>query len=573
MKNKFKKIILILLILFPTIVFAESDYSESGLPIYMAIFIEAFVSIHMSVFVLKPLSDMLAKENSKKLFWILFFIRIGVLLFFDIFITTFIAAFDFICVFLGAFIVVPLTALITKTKINTRSNQVIKPLSTLASTTQPLENQVNGIELQCAKCHAPLEVSDKFCSQCGAAITGNNIVVVSKKKATTQIPQKELITPANFDQIYSLKEDKLLEEFINREIVASKFDKTPNLLPSAILKRKKILNTIFSILLFIFIAAYFFHFPIYFYLIGLILLVIFAKLTSNYDLVKYLKKQVKSRPDEKISNIVMSVKSTLTTDNSKKIFIASIIIAVVAPLIIFFEPKIIYEKVAEGYAVRYYLFGLSNLTTVTIPKNYKNENVVSLRGNTFSNMPFLKSINLPDSITEIRGQAFKNCKRLTTINIPSNLEYLGGGAFYNAKSIKSIELPNTLTYLGGESFYKATSLEHIKLSENLTEIRGDTFEYCYSLKNITIPDNITRIAAHAFYNDYNLSEVNISEDSRLEEIGSSAFRLCSNLETITIPARTYVNSRAFKESPTIVKRYFIKSDNDYTTNTYTNSTF
>ena len=109
------------------------------------------------------------------------------------------------------------------------------------------------------------------------------------------------------------------------------------------------------------------------------------------------------------------------------------------PSIIFLKPKILYEKVDNGYAVRYYAFGLTNFKTATIPETYKNEKVVSLRGNTFSNMPFLKSVKLPDTITEIRGQAFKNCKRLTDVNIPENLEYLGGGAFYNAKSIKRIE--------------------------------------------------------------------------------------------------------------------------------------
>ena len=580
MKKKTKKqIFLILFLMFPTIVFAESI--ESDFPIFMALFMEAFVSIHMSLFVLKPISDMIAKEKSKKLFWTLFFIRIGILSFFDIFITPYIAFFDFISVFIGALIGVPITAFITKTDIFGKSNQTtISTTSNISSSSE--ENQVNKVELKCAKCHALLRVSDKFCPQCGSGITGNNIIVATIKKLTFG-PKKEAITPANFDQIYSLTEDKLLEEFINREIIKASIDKTANLLPSEVLKRKKILNIILSILVFVFITSYFFHFPIYFYIIGLIILLLFAKSANNYDLVKYLKKQIKSRPSEKISNIVMNVKGTLIPNNTKKMFIASLLIAIFMPLVIFSKPKIIYEKVDGGYAVRYYIFGLSNFTTVTIPENYKNEQVVSLRGNTFSNMPFLKSVKLPDTITEIRGQAFKNCKRLTTVNIPRNLEYLGGGAFYNAKSIKSIELPNTLTYLGGESFYKATSLEYIKLSENLTEIRGDTFEYCYSLKSITIPDNVTRIGAHAFYDDYNLTQVYISKYSRLAEIGSSAFRLCSSLYTITLPPNTFVNSRAFKESPTKIERYFIESDNDYynnnyynntyTTNTYTSSTY
>ena len=275
-----------------------------------------------------------------------------------------------------------------------------------------------------------------------------------------------------------------------------------------------------------------------------------------------MKKQLKARPGEKVSNIVMNIKNTFITDNSKGAFVISMVVAIVLPLIIFSSPRILYEKVDGGYAVRYYIFGLTNFKTAIIPETYKNEKVVSLRGNTFSNMPFLESVSLPDSIIEIRGQAFKNCYKLTEVNIPKQLEYLGGGAFYNAKSIKRVELPDTLTYLGGESFYGAKSLEYVKLPNNLTEIRGDSFEYCTSLKSIVIPDNVTRIGGHAFYGDSSLSEVSISENSKLSEIGSSAFRQCSSLYNITIPSGTYVNERAFKESPTTINRFGYDSYNN-----------
>ena len=65
---------------------------------------EAFVSIHMSLFVLMPLSKRISKDNSKKTFWILFGIRVAILLFFDFFVTTNIAIVDFAAVFVGAFI-------------------------------------------------------------------------------------------------------------------------------------------------------------------------------------------------------------------------------------------------------------------------------------------------------------------------------------------------------------------------------------------------------------------------------------------------------------------------------------
>lgn len=566
MKNlRIKKLLSIISLLFmPTLVFASGGNND--FPVGIALGIETLISIPMALFVLNPLTKLFSKEKSKKTFWTLFVIRASILIFCDFFVTPFIAIVDFIAVFIGAFLIVPISFAITKTKINGRSNQVIG--TTPVASTTSVQDQVKGVELKCAKCNTILQITDKFCSNCGEPFDGNNVVVSKNANASVKATSKVAVLPTNFDKIYSLTEDKMLEEFINRELTKAGIDRSSKLIPSDILKRKKTLNIIFSILVFVFITLIFFHFPIDTYIVGIVILFIFFKVTKKYDLIKYLKKQLKARPGEKISNVVMSVKNTFITDNSKGIFVIELLVAIILPLIIFSSPRIIYEKVDGGYAVRYYIFGLTNFKTATIPETYKNEKVISLRGNTFSNMQFLESVSLPDSITEIRGQAFKNCYKLSEVNIPKKLEYLGGGAFYNAKSIKRIELPDTLTYLGGESFYGAKSLEYVRLSNNLSEIRGDSFEYCTSLKSIIIPDNVTRIGGHAFYGDSSLLEVSISENSKLSEIGSSAFRKCPNLYHITIPSRTYVNERAFKESPTTVNRYAHNTYNNGNENYY-----
>ena len=67
--------------------------------------------------------------------------------------------------------------------------------------------------------------------------------------------------------------------------------------------------------------------------------------------------------------------------------------------------------------------------------------------------------------------------------------------------------------------------------------------------------NVTRIGGHAFYGCYHLSSVLVSENSKLVEIGSSAFRRCTNLYSIKLPAGVSINQRAFKESPTYVEYY------------------
>ena len=409
-----------------------------------------------------------------------------------------------------------------------------------------MNNNIDNI-LTCPKCGQIIQSTDKFCIKCGSPV---NTVVVTPTANT-----KTIVKASDFDWMYSESELTFLETYITRELDKIGIGKNNTLVPEDVLRRKKILSIIYAVLLFVYVCLFFFHFPWYTYVIGLIILAIFRKITKKFNLVKYLKKEIMSRPSEKMTNIIMNAKNSLVVDNFKMLRIVSILVALILPLIIFIKPVILYEKVDGGYAVRYYAFGVTNFTSAEIPATHNGENVVSLRGNTFSNMPLLRTVTLPDTITEIRGQAFMNCLTLTSVNIPSNLEYLGGGAFYNATSITEITLPDSLTYLGGEAFYGAISLKSVRLSNNLTEIRGDSFEYCTSLEEITIPDSVTRIGGHAFYGDSALSRVIISPNNKLKEIGSSAFRSCPSLSSITISRNTYVNSRAFKESPTVIYYY------------------
>lgn len=557
MNERLKKTLLLSLLLIPSLVLAKGG--ESNINIYTALFMEAFVSLHMSFAVLKPLSEAISLEHSIRTFWILFLIRVVVLLYCDFFVSTNVAVVDFIAVFVGAILVVPIATAISR---KIRGISVIPQTRVMNASTTTTPTEVSGIELKCAKCGTVLQITDKFCPNCGEAFDGDNVVVTQKEGATIPPVTRKTVLPSEFDSMYNLPENKLVELFIEKELSKAGIENSKSLIPGDALKRKKLLNIIFSVLVFVFVTLIFFHFPLYTYAIGLVILLIFSIIKNRFNLMKYLVKQVKARPGEKISNIVMSAKGSLVSNSSGGIFAITLLVAIIVPLVIFSTPKIIYEKVDGGYAVRYYIYGLTNMTSVTIPEEHNGEKVVSLRGNTFSNMPLLKTVTLPNTIKEIRGQAFYNCYSLKTVKIPSNLEYLGGGAFANTKSLEAIELPNTLTYLGGEAFQNS-SIEHVTLSENLTEIRGNTFENCTSLTSITIPDNVIRIGGHAFYGDTSLSNVKISANSKLQEIGSSAFRKCNSLRNITIPSSTSVNYRAFKESPTTVSRYGNSSYNNY----------
>ena len=497
-----------------------------------------------------------------------------------------------------------------------------------------LTNRTSIIKMgKCKSCNAVVRSSDKFCMNCGASLADNIL-----------ISGMAVVDYKSFDPMYSLNDDKCLETFITKEMEKAGIDIKTKMISEDALKKKKVLSIIMSVLVFVLISLIFFHFPSYTYSIGVAIIVLIAYFTSQYSLLKYLKKTVKERPGEKISNIVMLARESLVKDTSKTFTLIGVILALVCSLGIFAKPRIIYEKMDDGYGVRFYAFGLSNFKTVEIPDEHNGKPIVSLRGNAFSNMPFLEEAELPDSITEIRGQAFLNDVNLKTVKLPKNLKSLGGGAFRNcvkletvvfgddveiigggmfegATNLKQVKLPENLKEIGGEAFKDCTSLESIQipdkvtriggsifenatslktvklsnslveigggafrnctsleeiiipdtvvelggesftgdsrlrtvvLSKNLTEIRGNTFENCSSLLSIDIPDKVTRIGGHAFYGASSLATVNIGTGSQLQEIGSSAFRLCNSLRVISLPRGVSVNEKAFKQSPTHV---------------------
>lgn len=118
-----KKMIGFIWLLFvPFVVFASSFSSSSDVPLMVALFIEAFVTIHMTFFVIWPLSRLLPLNDTHKTFWTLFIFRVIFLLFCDFFVTPNIFIIDFISIFIGAFLVVPImTAFKRKYKKNNSS--------------------------------------------------------------------------------------------------------------------------------------------------------------------------------------------------------------------------------------------------------------------------------------------------------------------------------------------------------------------------------------------------------------------------------------------------------------------
>ena len=534
---------------------------------------EAFVSIHMSIFVLNPLSKIISKDNSKKTFWILFGIRVAILLFFDLFITTGIALVDFIAVFIGAFILVP----IASTK---RGKSV---LNTTPISNNTLNNNEENTE----------------------TVKDNSPIVL-------------------IDYKYLNNEKVLLKNIIKEEI-ENQGEDIKKLTTSKINTKRNIIILMFGLLTFIYVLMYFFNIKLTICLIyEAITLLLYIFIVKKFNIVNVISKKAMKNPNEDIAQIVAEVMI-----NKKQIAFPIylktgmlVLVALFIPIIMFAKPKILYFNYGNGYAVVKYTKGLETQSdTVVIPDTYKGKNVVaignsafkntnvknvilpqnleSIKSKAFFNCKKLENIDIPQKVTEIRASAFENCSNLKTVSLPNgivdiraaafkndtklvgielpeSLEYLGASAFSHCSSLQEITIPSKVIEINGQTFEYCTSLRKINLHDNIisihgenfigdvkldnvilpskiTEIRGNTFEGCSSLSSIVIPEGVTRIGGHAFYGCKKLSSVTIPKT--VVEIGSSAFRQCVSLHTIKVPRNALINERAFKESPTLVTYY------------------
>lgn len=178
---------------------------------------------------------------------------------------------------------------------------------------------------------------------------------------------------------------------------------------------------------------------------------------------------------------------------------------------------------------------LNNKTgyTYTIPDNItKINNYVFSKSN-------ITSITLKPSVRTISPNAFYRCSELTSIEEWDNVESIGDYAFGYCHSLGAISLPEKLTNIGRYAFRECVKMYMKKnIPNSVTSIREGAFCDCRSFKCLDINENpeiiklknITSISDYLFYGCTNISRIEIS--SNVTEIGTSAFRNCTNLISV-----------------------------------------
>ena len=323
------------------------------------------------------------------------------------------------------------------------------------------------------------------------------------------------------------KEDRFIYSFIIRELRKLKHNKKRVLISKRNRNRRIIVYILFSILLFVTLSSIFFHLDWYYYLLEVILVLIVFSLRrlNNY---KFYINEIKNRPKDKLSTIILDCNDVLVKDHTKIVLIIGVLLSIVIPLILFNKPRMIFNKVDNHYELSYYILGLTDNEKVEVPDKYDDENVTSIGAKAFRNDFLVQEITLPKGINTIGAEAFANCTNLKKINLP----------------------------------------------DDLNGIKRSTFESCKSLTSITIPDSVYKIESNAFKNDENLSEFIFDSKTNISYIDHFAFNGCSSLKAIDVPLDLDISSEygaGFHNADIKINR-FIGSKEETITGDYKYST-
>jgi predicted MarR family transcription regulator len=254
---------------------------------------------------------------------------------------------------------------------------------------------------------------------------------------------------------------------------------------------------------------------------------------------------------------------------------------------------------------------------ISIPSSVSYEEktyqVTAIGSSAFETCYSLNSVSIPSSVTSIGKNAFQYCSSLTSITIPGSVTSIGKNAFWSCENLTSVSIPNSVTSIGSYSFQYCDKLSTVKVEwevpvsissdvfsnnanmmlnvplgtkeayaaasywQDFNIVEGDIYQgvtidgICYDLiedglkatvvantiakyrGNISIPSSVsyegktyqvTAIGSSAFKTCYSLNSVSIP--SSVTSIGNSAFYYCSSLTSITIPGSvTSIGDDAF----------------------------
>ena len=207
----------------------------------------------------------------------------------------------------------------------------------------------------------------------------------------------------------------------------------------------------------------------------------------------------------------------------------------------------------------YLCYGLSGLTTVTIPDSVQSignqafgdcSGLVSVSFNAdsctsvgypsnslaFYNLGNIVSFTFGNNVKVIPAYLCYGLSGLTTVTIPNSVISMGSSVFYGCSGLTSVSVGSGIKAIGTYAFYGCTGLSSFVIPNGVTSIGAYAFYGCDGLEYMAIPDSVTVLGNSAFYGCSAMDSITIG--SGINQIGAECFHGCNSLNSITIEAPT-----------------------------------
>ena len=110
---------------------------------------------------------------------------------------------------------------------------------------------------------------------------------------------------------------------------------------------------------------------------------------------------------------------------------------------------------------------------------------------------YVKSVELPDSVTAIGTEAFAGCTKLDTLNIPEGIESVGDDAFINTPWLAAKLKDSPLLIINGILIDGTTAEGDVEVPDGVKSILGSAFRLNKKITSVTLPEGVESIGQAA----------------------------------------------------------------------------
>ena len=229
-----------------------------------------------------------------------------------------------------------------------------------------------------------------------------------------------------------------------------------------------------------------------------------------------------------------------------------------------FDNILTYEKIDGGLKITKCE---SSIVSVQVKDNIDGYDVIAVADNAFSDLPSLREVELPDSITEMGERVFAGSAKLEKVKLPAKMDTVPDMAFAGCESLKEVIFPEKAEVIGKYAFSYCTDLSWLEIPGTVTNINDNAFAFSGMGEELTLPEGVQRIGNLAFYNCRSIKKVMLP--STLSEMDPIAFMGCTALESYNVdPANGYYISDSgvlYSEQKSFLESYPAgKTDESFT---------